>query len=117
VIRYRESGGEKTLSVTGHRSLIKGLCRPILSCGLVLILATVSVVAVICLLMPSVSGREKAIGALVGGVVTISVWISVQTKRLGPRFKRWLQKRGSEAPINDADSGSSTSSGGRGPVP
>jgi len=75
-------GRQQTWSFTGVDRASRALCRPILSCGLVVALIVVPVIAI----LVQSSMLNKAICGLVGVVVAGLVGI-------GARAKRWLEGR------------------------
>ena len=105
-VRFKDDGGEKSLSVEGLSHLIKELCRPILSCGLVLGLTAVAIVAVIYLLVPTGSARDKAFGGLGIAVTTGCIFLGIWAKRHAWRqIKRWMRRRRDQAATDGADRG------------
>jgi hypothetical protein len=91
-------GREKTWSFSGVDRASRALCRPILSCGLVVALV---VVPVACILALS-SARDKVICALASAVVGGFVWLGARVKH---RLKSWRQIRRNKASGVDAGRG------------
>jgi hypothetical protein len=116
-VRFKGNDGEKSLSIVGLSRLIKEICRPILSCGLVLGLTAVSIVSVIYLLVPTGSARDKALGGLGIAVTTVCIWLGIWAKRhVGQQIRRWTRERRDKAATDDADRGESRLPGSNGPA-
>jgi hypothetical protein len=88
-------GRKKTWSFKGVDRASKALCRPILSCGLVV----ASIVVPIACVLAHTSMRDKVLCGLGSVVVSGGVW-------LGSQVKRWLKdrwrKHHDKAPTDDA---------------
>jgi hypothetical protein len=91
-------GRKKTWSFSGVDRASKALCRPILSCGLVVAFIVVPIACVLALS----SVRDRVICGLASAVVGGFVWIGARAKR---RLKTWLQRRRHKASAVDAGRG------------
>jgi hypothetical protein len=91
-------GRKRTWSFRGVDRASRALCRPILSCGLVVALI---LVAAVCILAHS-STQEKVICGLGSAVVTGLVWIGSQAKRWAK--SRWQERR-DKVPAKDEGRG------------
>lgn len=91
-------GSAKTWSFSGVDRASRALCRPILSCGVVVALI---VVPIVCVLAHS-SLQEKVICGLGSAVVGGFVWIGTQVKGW---LSDWRQKRRDKASAGDAGRG------------
>jgi hypothetical protein len=91
-------GSEKTWSLSGVDRASRALCRPILSCGVVVALIVVPIVCVVA----HGSLQEKIICGLGSAVVGGFVWIGTQAKRW---LKDWRQKRRDKVSADDAGRG------------
>jgi hypothetical protein len=91
-------GRKKTWSFSGVDRASRALCRPILSCGLVVALIVVSIAGVLAIS----SVRDKVICGLASAVVAGCVWIGARAKH---RLKSWRQVRRNKASAVDAGRG------------
>jgi hypothetical protein len=92
-------GRQKTYSVSGIDRASKALCRPILSCGLVVALI---VVPIACIAAQGPTQGKLIWGSLMSLVTAGFVWAGAQAKR---RLNHWRQKRRDKAPADGAGHG------------